>query len=78
MMLVGAATPPGRLAAAIATAAEMAPSGDVAVDVLNLAETPIDICDGRPPRAKTIVPIAGDRGFESAPSTGESAAKGRG
>jgi FMN reductase len=48
MMLVGAATPPGRLAAAIATAAEMAQSGDVAVDVLNLAETPIDICDGRP------------------------------
>jgi hypothetical protein len=33
MMLVGAATPPGRLAAAIAAAAEMARSGDVAVDV---------------------------------------------
>jgi len=48
MMLVVAATPPGRLAAAIATAAEIAQSGDVAVDVLNLAETPIDICDGRP------------------------------
>ena len=48
MMLVGAATPPGRLAAAIATGAEMAQSGDVAVDVFNLAETPIDICDGRP------------------------------
>jgi FMN reductase len=50
LMLVGAATPPGRLAAAIATAAEAAQSegGDVAVDILNLAETPIDICDGRP------------------------------
>src|SRR6476469_6827707 len=48
MTLVGAATPPGRLAAAIAAAAEMAQSADVAVDVLNLAETPIDICDGRP------------------------------
>ena len=48
MMLVGAATPPGRLAAAIATAAEIAQSGYVAVDVLNLAETPIDTCDGRP------------------------------
>jgi FMN reductase len=50
LMLVGAATPPGRLAAAIATAAEAAQSegGDVAVYTLNLAETPIDICDGRP------------------------------
>jgi hypothetical protein len=46
--LVGAATPPGRLAAAIAAAAETAQSADVAVDVLNLAETPIDICDGWP------------------------------
>jgi FMN reductase len=50
LMLVGAATPPGRLAAAITLAAEAARSegGDVAVDILNLAETPIDICDGRP------------------------------
>jgi len=49
LMLVGAATPPGRLAAAIATTAEAARSGgDVAVEILNLAETPIDICDGRP------------------------------
>jgi FMN reductase len=48
MTLVGAATPPGRLAAAIAAAAEMAQSADVAVDVLKLAEPPIDICDGRP------------------------------
>jgi FMN reductase len=49
-MLVGAATPPGRLADAIATAAEgvRADGSDVAVDILNLAETPIDICDGRP------------------------------
>ncbi|HZU91207.1 MAG TPA: NADPH-dependent FMN reductase [Stellaceae bacterium] len=50
LMLVGAATPPGRLAAAIAWAAETARTsgGDVAVDVLNLAETPVEICDGRP------------------------------
>jgi NAD(P)H-dependent FMN reductase len=48
-MLVGAATPPGRLAAAIAVAAEAArASGDVAVDILYLAETPIETCDGRP------------------------------
>ena len=49
LLLVGAATPPGRLAAAIALAAQAARtgSGDVAVDILNLAETPIDICDGR-------------------------------
>ena len=49
LMLVGAATPPGRLAAAIAFAAETAVTlaEDIAVDVLNLAETPVDICDGR-------------------------------
>jgi FMN reductase len=50
LMLVGAATPPGRLAAAIAEAAEAARAsgGDgVAIDILNLAETPIEICDGR-------------------------------
>src|SRR5882724_11414131 len=50
LMIVGAATPPGRLAAAIATAAEAVRTGggDVAVDILNLAETPVEICDGRP------------------------------
>jgi FMN reductase len=50
LMLVGAATPPGRLAAAVAWAAETARTsgGDVVVDILNLAETPIEICDGRP------------------------------
>lgn len=50
LMLVGAATPPGRLAAAIAMAAETARAhgGDVAVEILNLAETPVEICDGRP------------------------------
>lgn len=46
LMLVGAATPPGRLAAAVAAAAEMArPQGEA--DILNLAEVPVDICDGR-------------------------------
>ena len=49
LMLVGAATPPGRLAAAIDYAAEAARVADsgIAVDVLNLADTAIDICDGR-------------------------------
>jgi FMN reductase len=50
LMLVGAVTPPGRLAAAIAAAAETARTsgGDPAIDILNLADTPIDTCDGRP------------------------------
>src|SRR3954453_12798810 len=49
LMLVGAATPPGRLAAAIDYAAEAARAEDtsIAVDILNLADTAIDICDGR-------------------------------
>jgi FMN reductase len=47
LMVVGAATPPGRLAAAIAFAAESARTGDVAVDILNLADAPVEICDGR-------------------------------
>jgi FMN reductase len=47
LMLVGAATPPGRLAAAVAFAADAA-NGEAAVDILNLAEVPVDICDGRP------------------------------
>jgi FMN reductase len=49
LMLVGAATPPGRLAAAIDCAAEAARSENtgIAIDILNLADTAIDICDGR-------------------------------
>ena len=49
LMLVGAATPPGRLAAAVGFAADQiaADVEDVAVDILNLAETAIDVCDGR-------------------------------
>src|SRR5258707_11711269 len=49
-MLVGAATPPGRLSGAIAATAEAARAGhaDLAVDILNLADTPVEICDGRP------------------------------
>jgi FMN reductase len=46
LMIVGAATAPGRLAAAIAFAAETA-GGGATVDILNLAETPVEICDGR-------------------------------
>lgn len=50
LMLIGAATPPGRLAAAIAGAAEAVRvvSRDIEVEVMNLAEATIDICDGRP------------------------------
>lgn len=50
LMLIGAATPPGRLAAAIAAAAEAVrgDAGDIGVDVINLAETAIDACNGRP------------------------------
>jgi FMN reductase len=50
LMMVGAATPPGRLAAAIAAAAEAVRTDakDIDVDVMNLGETPIDTCDGRP------------------------------
>jgi FMN reductase len=48
LMVVGAATPPGRLAAAIAFAAESARTGGAAADILNLAETSVEICDGRP------------------------------
>jgi FMN reductase len=50
LMLIGAATPPGRLAAAIAAVAEAlrGGAGDIDVDVMNLAETSIDTCDGRP------------------------------
>jgi len=47
LMIVGAATPPGRLAAAVAAAAEPA-RAKAEIDTLNLAETPIEICDGRP------------------------------
>jgi FMN reductase len=49
LMIIGAATPPGRLAAAIAMAAEAAraDAGDIVPDILSLAETPIEICDGR-------------------------------
>jgi FMN reductase len=49
LMLVGAATPPGRLAAAIDHAAEAARSEGtgIVVDILNLADTAIDFCDGR-------------------------------
>ena len=67
LMLVGAATPPGRLATAIATAAEMARSrhSDVPVDILSLAETPAEICDGRaldaygPATRQAVASIAG-------------------
>ena len=50
LMLIGAATPPGRLAAAITAAADAVRglAASVEVDIMNLADTPIDICDGRP------------------------------
>ena len=46
LVIVGAATPPGRLAAAMAFAAEAVGSKGKA-EFLNLAETPVEICDGR-------------------------------
>ena len=46
LVIVGAATPPGRLAAAMAFAAETV-AGKGETETLNLAETPIEICDGR-------------------------------
>jgi FMN reductase len=50
LMVIGAATPPGRLAASIAATADAVRSNspDIEVDIMNLADTPIDICDGRP------------------------------
>lgn len=49
LMIVGAATPPGRLAQAIEVVAAAARSGgSPAADILNLYDTPIDPCDGRP------------------------------
>jgi FMN reductase len=50
LMVVGAATPPGRLAAAVAAAADEVRGDheDIEVDVINLGEAPIDTCDGRP------------------------------
>jgi FMN reductase len=49
LVVIGAATPPGRLAAAMADTAGMARGidPDVSVEILNLAETPVEICDGR-------------------------------
>ena len=47
LLIVGAATPPGRLAAAVAAAAGIAQTAGAATEVLNLAETPVEICDGR-------------------------------
>ena len=47
LMIVGAATPPGRLAAAVSFAAGTA-SAEIAIEILSLAEEQIEICDGRP------------------------------
>ncbi|MBV8119196.1 MAG: NAD(P)H-dependent oxidoreductase [Alphaproteobacteria bacterium] len=50
LMLIGAATPPGRLAAAITATADMLHQkpADTDIDVMNLADTAIEVCDGRP------------------------------
>ena len=50
LLLIGAATPPGRLAAAIAAVVAAVRGGaeKIKLDVMSLAETPIDTCDGRP------------------------------
>src|ERR1043165_956104 len=67
LILVGAAPPPGRLAAALTTAAEAARAEhpDLAVDILNLADNQVEICDGRPldaygqPTREAVARIAG-------------------
>jgi FMN reductase len=48
LIIIGAATPPGRLAQAMETAAEAGKTAGAAVDILNLAEIKVEICDGRP------------------------------
>jgi FMN reductase len=50
LMLIGAATPPGRLAAAIAATADTLrkDAPDIDVEILNLASTAVEVCDGRP------------------------------
>jgi NAD(P)H-dependent FMN reductase len=50
LMLIGAATPPGRLASAIAAAAEAVRGvvSDIEVGVMDLAKVPIETCGGRP------------------------------
>jgi FMN reductase len=50
LMLIGAATRPGRLAAAVTAAADAVrtEARDIEVDIMNLADTLIDTCDGRP------------------------------
>ena len=49
-IVIGAATPPGRLARAAAAlgAAARTERPDVRVTVVDLALTPVDLCDGRP------------------------------
>ncbi len=67
LMLVGAATPPGRLANAVAYAADAARAAGpgIEVDILNLADTPVEICDGRAldayaaPTRQAVARIAG-------------------
>jgi FMN reductase len=49
LMIIGAATPPGRLAASVSFAADLLhrKHPDIAVEVLNLADARIETCDGR-------------------------------
>ncbi len=46
--VVGAATKPGRLGNAIAFSSEVASAASDSVDVIDLALTKVEICDGRP------------------------------
>lgn len=48
LLVVGAATPPGRLSRAVDEVEWcLAARRDIAVDVVDLAKTPVDVCDGR-------------------------------
>ena len=47
LLVNGAATPPGRLSAAIEFAAESARTAGAEADILSLSDTALDVCDGR-------------------------------
>ena len=46
-LVVGAATPPGRLSQAVAALAQGIAAAGHASETINLAETPVEVCDGR-------------------------------
>ena len=67
-VVIGAATRPGRLALAARTLEELARKGrpDAAVTMVDLATTPVEICDGRSDEAYRIVTRATIRASSTA------------